>query len=173
MARSKRGKIDWHSPDPRAIIPLEKPQIPKSLKKKLRKGVFSYTINQAFDEVIQKCSERRVTWISDDIIDTYTKINRLGFAASVETWMDNRLVGGLYGATIGAAFFGESMFNTESDAAKAAFYHLIEVMKRNDYILLDSQYINDFTMQLGAVEVPRHLYMKILHNALLQHRDLV
>lgn len=171
MATHRHGNIEWHSPDPRAIIPLDNVKTPKSMNKKLRKGEFDFTVNSAFKEVVTKCADRNTTWINNDIIETYTKINHLGFANSVETWQNGELVGGLYGVTIGAAFFGESMFNTVTDAAKAAFYHLINILKKNKYILLDSQYINPFTEQLGAVEIRKHQYDMILNYAVSQHRE--
>jgi leucyl/phenylalanyl-tRNA--protein transferase len=172
MAVSRHGKIEWHSPDPRAIIPIENTKMPRSLKKFLRKNIFEYTINQAFDEVIENCAKRRRTWINDDILKTYKQMNRLGFASSVETWYKGELAGGLYGVNIGGAFFGESMFNNQDNAAKAAFYHLISVMNKNGYVLLDSQYINDFTAQLGAIEIPKRIYLILLQNAISLHREL-
>ena len=172
MAEHRHGDIYWHSPDPRAIIPLDKVHIPKNMRKKLKKDIFSFTINYDFKYVLERCSERTITWINDDIIDTYTRIHNMGYANSVEAWHNDEIVGGLYGVTIGGAFFGESMFNDVSDSAKAAFYFLVERMKSKDYLLLDSQYINPFTQQLGAVEIPKSLYMILLRQALEMDRNL-
>ena len=166
MAESKDGDIYWHSPDPRAIIPLNTMRIPRSMRQIFRKKIFSFTINKNFNFVIKACSEREDTWISDDIIYAYNQLHRAGFAHSVETWCNGEIVGGLYGVAIGGAFFGESMFNIVNNASKAAFYFLMAKLNQNGFILLDSQYINDFTEQLGAIEIPREDYLKILKGAI-------
>ena len=166
MADSKEGDIYWHCPDPRAIIPLEKTNKPRSLKRNERKFDFEYRVDTDFEAVITKCGERKDTWISDEIIDTYLTLHRLGSAHSVETFIDNELVGGLYGVAIGGAFFGESMFNTKTDTAKGAFYRLIEILKERNFLLLDTQYINPFTQQLGAVEISFMDYSKKLIKAI-------
>jgi leucyl/phenylalanyl-tRNA--protein transferase len=172
MAEDRYGEVYWHSPDPRAIIPLQNVKIPKSLNKKIKRGDFTFTINYDFPYVIEKCADRSITWINDEIIDTYTHIHEMGYANSVETWHDGEITGGLYGVTIGGAFFGESMFNDVTDAAKAAFYYLTERLKLNRFMLLDSQYINPFTAQLGAVEIPKQLYMTLLRRAISLDRKL-
>lgn len=166
MADHKEGDIYWHCPDPRAIIPLEKPAKPKSLRRSENKYEFEYRINTNFREVITKCSERDDTWISDEIKETYIQLHFLGMAHSVETYLDDELVGGLYGVSIGGAFFGESIFNSVTDAGKGAFFHLIEYLKERNFQLLDSQYINPFTKQLGAIEVTFADYTKILIKAI-------
>lgn len=166
MADSKEGEVYWHCPDPRAIIPLDNPKKPKSLKKSEEKYEFEYRVDTNFEAVITKCADRDDTWISDEIIETYTMLHERGSAHSVETYMDNELVGGLYGVAIGGAFFGESMFNTKTDAAKGAFYYLIELLKDKNFLLLDSQYINPFTKQLGAVEISYMDYSKKLIKAI-------
>lgn len=166
MAESYNGRIYWHSPDPRAIFPLGRLKPPKSLSKKLRHGEFQFTVNEEFHQVIVSCSLREDTWINDSIIDIYAELHDEGIAHSVETWHDGQLVGGLYGIALGGAFFGESMFNTISDAAKAAFYFLVQRLRERNFILLDSQYLNPFTAQLGAIEINRNKYMKILHKAI-------
>ncbi len=166
MAESKEGEIYWHSPDPRAIIPFFNITPPRSMRQILKKGCFSFTVNKDFEGVIRACSNREETWINDEIIDTYNGLNAMGYAHSVEVWQDNRIVGGLYGVAIRGAFFGESMFNLVPNASKAAFYYLIERLNKRDYILLDSQYINNFTSQLGAVEISKRLYLNLLGIAL-------
>ena len=163
----EEGDIYWHCPDPRAIIPLENIKKPRSLTKYSRKNDFNYSVNSDFEFVIRACSDRQETWISDEIIEVYLDLHRKGFAHSVETWSGEKIVGGLYGISLGGAFFGESMFNTENDAAKAAFYYLAEYLKSRGFILLDSQYINPFTEQLGAVEILKDEYMKKLEQALI------
>jgi leucyl/phenylalanyl-tRNA---protein transferase len=166
MAEEK-GEIYWHCPDPRAVIPLDKIKKPRSLTKYSRKNNFKYSVNSDFEFVIRACSDRQETWISSEIIDIYLDLHKKGFAHSVETWSGNEIVGGLYGISLGAAFFGESMFNNKNDAAKAAFYYLAEYLKSRGFILLDSQYINPFTQQLGAVEIRKKDYIKKLEQALI------
>ena len=173
MAESKDGDIYWHSPDPRAIIPLNTMRIPKSMRQIYRKKIFSFTINNNFDFVIRACAQREDTWISDDIIYAYNNLHRAGFAHSVETWQNGEIVGGLYGVAIGGAFFGESMFNLVSNASKASFYFLMAKLSQNGFVLLDSQYINDFTEQLGAIEIPREEYLKILKGAIQYKCDFI
>jgi leucyl/phenylalanyl-tRNA--protein transferase len=123
--------------------------------------------------VIHSCSMRFDTWISEEIINSYNELHRLGFAHSVETWCDNELVGGLYGVAIGGAFFGESMFSRMNDASKAAFVALTERMNEREFMLLDSQYINPFTASLGAIEVSRNEYLTLLEKAVLLPCKLV
>lgn len=166
MAESEDGEIYWHAPNPRAIIPLDDVKIPKSLRSKLKRGVFDFTINKEFEKVIEQCAKREETWISQEIVNAYTELHFLGYAHSIETWQNGKLVGGLYGVAIGGAFFGESMFNHISDASKAAFYFLIEHLKKKKFLLLDSQYINDFTKKLGAILISRNLYLNILEKAI-------
>ncbi len=161
------ARIYWHCPDPRAIIPLENIKVPRSLKKYSRKQNFEYTVNSNFKFVIEECAQRKETWISREIIDIYVELHYKGFAHSVEAWASGRIVGGLYGISLGGAFFGESIFNNVSDAGKAAFYYLADHIKSRGFILLDSQYINPFTQQLGAIEIPKDDYMKELELALL------
>lgn len=167
MANHKYGDIYWHCPDPRAIIKLDNTKdLPRSLKQSIRKYNYKNTINKNFSFVIEKCSDRNETWISDEIIQTYTDLHEMGYAHSIETWFDGKIVGGLYGVSIGAAFFGESMFALKTDASKTAFFFLIEHLKRKNFILLDSQYINDFTRSLGTIEVPLDKYFVLLRRAI-------
>ncbi len=166
MAESRYGEIYWHSPDPRAIFPLAQIVVPKDIKKKFKKGIFTFTINKAFEQVILHCANRESTWINDEITDVYNMLHYMGYAHSIETWQDKELVGGLYGVAIGGAFFGESMFNTVSDASKMAFYLLVPHLISKGFMLLDSQYMNPFTKQLGAINIPRDMYLMLLDEAL-------
>lgn len=166
MADPDLGKILWHRPEIRAIIPLDRVHIPRSLRKEIDRGTFTITVNTAFEDVITACAERDDTWISDEIIETYTQLHHMGYAHSVESWFEGSLVGGLYGVSIGAAFFGESMFSRKSNASKVAFAHLVSRLRERQFQLLDTQYINDFTESLGAIEIPDTLYQVILNNAL-------
>lgn len=165
MAEGRFGDINWYSPDPRAIIPFERIKIPKSTRQSIKRENFTFKIDSVFEEVIFKCSERDDCWISDEIIDAYIMFHNLGFAHSIETFKDDRLVGGLYGVAIGGAFFGESMFSEISNASKSAFYYLAYHLMSRGFILLDTQFINPHTESLGAIEIPRDTYLKILNRA--------
>lgn len=163
MADSEDGQIYWHFPDPRAIFDIYKIRFPRSLRRLYKSGKYNFKIDTMFQNVIEHCSDRKITWINQEIIDVYCELHRLGFAHSVEVFNQNHeLVGGLYGVAIGGAFFGESMFNKEPNTAKLAFIKLIEILRNNRFILLDSQYINNFTKQLGAIEIPANEYLQIL-----------
>jgi leucyl/phenylalanyl-tRNA--protein transferase len=166
MADDRYGEIYWHSPDPRAIFPLSEIKFSRKIQKAIAKHNFTYTINTHFADVIKLCAERETTWINDEIIDIYSELHYDGFAHSVEVYENEKMVGGLYGIAINAAFFGESMFNTVPDASKAAFYYLIDYLRQRGFILLDSQYINPFTSQLGAIEIRRNKYLYILQKAI-------
>lgn len=166
MADSDEGEIYWHFPDPRAIFDIYHTKIPRSIRTLSNSGKYHYRIDTEFEKVITYCSERETTWINQEIIDVYCELNKFGFAHSVEVYNQNQeLVGGLYGVAIGGAFFGESMFNKEPNTAKLAFVKLIEILRDNKFLLLDSQYINDFTKQLGAFEISADEYLKILRIA--------
>ncbi len=166
MADSATGPVHWYSPDPRAIIPIYSVKPPHSVRQLLKKGVFEIRKDYNFEQVIMQCARRPDTWINNTIVNSYINLYRLGYAHSVETYQDGKLVGGLYGVAIGAAFFGESMFSLVSNASKVAFYHLVEHLKENGFVLLDSQFINPHTRMLGAIEIPRLQYLKILKIAL-------
>ncbi|MBU3741000.1 MAG: leucyl/phenylalanyl-tRNA--protein transferase [Candidatus Kapabacteria bacterium] len=165
MADADTHEVLWHRPDPRAIIPLDGVTISKSLRKVIQRHVFSVTIDTAFSDVIHACAQRDDTWISPEIVDAYIGLHELGIAHSIETWRNGKLVGGLYGVHIGAAFFGESMFSVESDASKVAFAHLVAILRANGFRLLDTQYINPFTASLGAIEVSDAVYQILLADA--------
>ncbi|MFC5412497.1 leucyl/phenylalanyl-tRNA--protein transferase [Larkinella bovis] len=160
----------WYSPDPRAIIPLDTYQPARSLRPILNKNTFEIRINADFEQVMRYCalprSESDGTWISDEIIEAYTELHQMGMAHSVETYLDNQLVGGLYGVAIGAVFFGESMFYRVPNASKVAFHYLIEILRKQHFELLDTQFINDNVRRFGAIEIPRPEYMKLLKQSL-------
>ena len=166
MAESKDGDIYWHSPDPRAIFPFTALKIPRCLRQSIRKNNFTFTVNNDFTKVIEACSDREDTWISENVIELYRDLHKQGYAHSVETRSNGKLVGGLYGVAIGGAFFGESMFMKTTDSSKAAFYFLIERLKSRRFVLLDSQYLNRHTENLGAVEIPKGLYLGMLSEAI-------
>lgn len=166
MADPDSGRILWHRPELRAIIPLDRVKISRSLRKVITRKEFDITVNNAFEDVIQHCADREDTWINDEIIESYTHLHHLGYAHSVETWHEGKLVGGLYGVAIGGAFFGESMFSHRSNASKVAFANLAHRLNERGFRLLDTQYINDFTASLGAIEIPDVVYHMLLTDAL-------
>ena len=130
--------IEWFSPDPRAVLPLDDFHVPHALRRLLRKKPFEITIDKAFSAVIQACAERENTWINRDIIDSYTRLHELGHAHSVEAWKENRLAGGLYGVAVGGAFFGESMFHRVTDASKIALVALVEHLRARKFVFFPS-----------------------------------
>ena len=160
------GEMYWHSPDPRAVIPLERVHVAKSLRKTIAKGIFETRINTAFEQVVIACSDREETWISDEIIDAYTRLHTMGIAHSVEAWHGGQLVGGLYGVSLGGAFFGESMFAAKTDSSKVAFVRLVEHLRERRFILLDSQYLNAHIASFGGIEIPRSEYLSCLQVAI-------
>lgn len=169
MAESRSGPISWHSPDPRAIIPLEDFNVPRSLRREMKRSACAITIDRAFEQVIAECAERRFpddTWISADIVRVYTELYRTGIAHSLETWQDGRLVGGLYGVALGGAFFGESMFSRVPNASKFALVSLVGRLNARGYRLLDTQIMNEHIRQFGAVDIPRERYLRLLADAL-------
>jgi leucyl/phenylalanyl-tRNA--protein transferase len=154
--------IYWHKPKKRAVFILKKLELRKSLIKLLEAETFTFTINTAFDSVIDGCADRDSTWISEEILEVYKKLNRMGFAYSFEAWQDGKLAGGLYGIVLGKVFFGESMFHTIPGASKATFAFLVNTLKDRGFRMIDSQYLNHFTEWLGAKEISDKRYMKIL-----------
>ncbi len=172
MADSRDAEeLYWYSPEERGILPLDAFHIPRSLRKFMRAHPYEIKFNTAFPDVIRACAEmksekRRETWINDKIISLYCELAELGYAHSVEAWLDSRLVGGLYGVSLGRAFFGESMFSRADNASKIALVHLVERLHALGYILLDTQYINDHLLQFGAKSIPRTTYMQLLEKAL-------
>ncbi len=163
------GRIHWLAPDPRAIIELNAFKVSRSLRAVRRRRVFRVTINSAFEEMTEACAERpEGTWISKEIKAAYTLLHRLGHAHSVEAWKEDELVGGLYGVTIGGAFFGESMFHRVTDASKVALTVLVERMRDRGYSLLDIQFMTEHLRQFGAREIPRREYERRLGAAVRQ-----
>lgn len=164
------GTLYWYSPDPRAIIPLHTYKPAKSLRPILNKQLFEIRVNAGFEQVMRFCavprSEDDNTWISEEIIEAYTELHRVGLAHSVETYIDDQLVGGLYGVAIGSAFFGESMFHHVPNASKVAFHHLILILREQRFQLLDTQFMNDNVKRFGAVDVGKRDYADLLKNAL-------
>lgn len=159
--------IVWWSPDPRMVVFPDRYKVSKSIRNILNKGRFNVTFNRCFREVITNCSEvdrsgEPGTWISKEMIEAYCKLHELGYAKSVEVWQEEKLVGGLYGVDLGHLFCGESMFSKVSNASKVAFVTLIEKLRNEQYKLLDCQVYNEHLALLGAQEIPRAEFIKIV-----------
>ncbi len=170
MADSQAGEIKWYCPDPRGIIPLDGFKIPRSLRQTLRRSPFDVRVDTSFESVIRHCAEREETWISEKIIENYVLLHRMGHAHSVESWRNEELVGGLYGASLGAAFFGESMFSRARDASKICLVHLVQRLKEHEFELLDTQFITPHLARFGAIEIPRDEYLRLLRKAVHKKR---
>jgi leucyl/phenylalanyl-tRNA--protein transferase len=158
--------VFWVEPRRRAILPLDGFRLSRSLRKTLRSGAFTVTHDQAFPEVIRRCSERDETWINHDIEHSFTELHRLGHAHSVECWQEGELAGGLYGVRLGGVFFGESMFSLRTDASKVALAWLVARMKVGGFTLLDCQFMTDHLRSLGAIEIPQADYLALLATAM-------
>jgi leucyl/phenylalanyl-tRNA--protein transferase len=166
MGTGRRGRIEWFSPDPRGILPLEGFHAPSRLSRVVRQSRFEVRVDTMFEAVMRACAARDETWITEDILSSYVALHRLGFGHSVETWQDGVLVGGLYGVAIGGAFFGESMFHTATDASKVALVALVDRLRTRGYTLLDTQWVTPHLAQFGGVEIPRAAYLERLSAAL-------
>jgi leucyl/phenylalanyl-tRNA--protein transferase len=156
------------SPDPRGIIPLETFKPPHGTKKALRDPRWIVKINSAFEEVMLGCAARAETWIDETVFLSYVLLHRQGHAHSVEVWVDGELAGGLYGVALGGAFFGESMFHHVTGASKVALCALVDILRRQGFKLLDTQWVTPHLAGFGAVEVPRPVYLRMLKEALRQ-----
>jgi leucyl/phenylalanyl-tRNA--protein transferase len=173
------GTIAWYEASPRAIMPIElvtgNMKINRSLRQVLNKNIFVVRVNTAFEEVIKKCAERENTWINGLIIDAYVELHKRGFAHSVEAWTkdEGKLAGGLYGVAHKGAFFGESMFRTENNASKVCAVKLYEILKRNNYIMLDIQMMTSHFRSFGAIEISKRAYLEILERAMNSKREFL
>lgn len=161
--------IIWWAPSKRMVLFLDELRVSKSMRKILNKKQFEVTLNTCFDKVISHCQKvdrpgQDGTWITNEIVEAYKELHRLGKALSVEVWLEGELVGGLYGVDCSDVFCGESMFSLTSNASKVAFIFLVEYLKQRNYKLLDCQVYNPHLESLGAREIPREEFMKILHN---------
>jgi leucyl/phenylalanyl-tRNA--protein transferase len=162
--------IHWIEPRRRGILPLEALHVPRSLRKVIRQARFEIRVDSAFAQVIAACAasrpERPRTWLNDELLDLYCALHERGFAHSVEAWADGRLAGGIYGVSLGAAFFGESMFTRRRDASKVALVELVERLRAGGYRLLDTQFVTDHLRRFGAMEVSRPAYRALLRDAI-------
>jgi leucyl/phenylalanyl-tRNA--protein transferase len=165
-------KLHWLDPRVRAVLPLDGFHLPHRLARTIRSGRFAVSADTAFAEIVRACAEPRPghpeSWINEPIVDLYTKLHRRGHAHSVECRVDGRLVGGLYGVSIGAAFFGESMFSRERDASKVALVHLVAHLIQSGFRLLDCQFMTEHLKSFGAIEVPREAFRALLADAIDQ-----
>lgn len=163
-------EVFWVRPEARGIIPLDGFHIPKSLAKTVRKGLFEIRFDHDFEATIDACAEQREerqsTWINAPIREAYVRLHEIGNCHSVEAWREGRLVGGLYGVSLGRVFFGESMFSKETDASKVCLVRLVERLKGSGFALLDTQFTTEHLKRFGAVDVPRGKYEKMLAAAL-------
>ena len=171
MAKSREDRtVFWVQPKLRGVLPLDGFHIPRSLKKTIRRGQFTITVDAAFAEVMAGCAEtthaRPDTWINEQIVRLFTELHHAGVAHSVEVWDDGQLVGGLYGLAMGSAFFGESMFSRVTDSSKTALVALVAMMKRGGFTLLDTQFITDHLARFGTVEISQKEYLVELAAAL-------
>lgn len=162
--------ILWWSPDPRLLLFPDKFRLSKSLRQKIRQNFFEVRVDTAYEQVIDYCSKvpRRGqdgTWITSDIKKTYVELHRLGVAHSIETWKDGQLVGGLYGLSLGSAFFGESMFHLQTDASKVAFYSLCQIAKKIGLNFIDCQMTTNHLLSLGAEEISRDVFLNLLNES--------
>ena len=162
--------ILWWSPDPRSVIFPENFEPSRSLRKSIRNRGYRFTLNKAFEDVITQCAAPRKnesdTWITDDMHQAYINLHHQGVAHSAETWLDDKLVGGLYGIAMGKVFFGESMFSRSTDASKVALAHLVAQLRQWHYTMIDCQVSSVHITSLGAVEIPRTEFIKRLESAL-------
>lgn len=171
-------EIFWVEPELRGVIPLNDFHISKSLAKAIRQKPFDIRFDTAFEQVLDKCAEpapdRPSTWINQTIRELYTALFRMGHAHSVEAFEGDELVGGLYGVSLGAAFFGESMFSRRTNASKISLVYLVERLKAQGFVLLDTQFTTDHLKMFGAVDVPKADYEALLHAAASQpHRPFL
>ncbi|MTI09211.1 leucyl/phenylalanyl-tRNA--protein transferase [Curvivirga aplysinae] len=163
-------ELFWVDPRMRGVIPFDEFHVPRRLKRTIRQQKYNVTFNKDFVGVMEGCAEetttRPRTWINNSIFDLYTSLHMKGCAHSVEVWDGENLIGGLYGVSLGGAFFGESMFSRAADTSKIALVHLISRLVKAKYTLLDTQFITDHLSQFGAKEIPRDEYRDLLENAL-------
>jgi len=165
----------WLDPEKRGILPLDGFHLSRRLRRTVRREAFTIGVDTAFEHVMTACaapaSGRWTTWINHEIQDLFTSLHHQGFAHSVEAWVGEELVGGLYGIALGAAFFGESMFSRRTDASKVALVHLVARLSQGSFVLLDTQFITDHLRQFGAIEISRAEYHSRLSAASLRSGD--
>src|SRR5262249_25484426 len=176
MAESRHEReLYWIDPKQRGVLPLDRFHVPRSLRSTVRRQTFEIHADSAFLSVIEACAEpgpgRPDSWINEEIVQLYAALHEMGHAHCLEAWRDGRLVGGLYGVAIGAAFFGESMFSRERDASKVALVHLVARLCYGGFELLDTQFVTKHLARFGAIEIPRRRYQELLQRAVARRAD--
>lgn len=174
MVDPEKGRIEYYSPDPRAILPLDRFHVPHSLARRVQSGRFEIRCDTAFEEVMRECAapgaDRLESWMNENLLRAYLELHQIGGAHSIEAWREGRLVGGLYGVHLGAAFFGESMFHRPerggTDASKVCLVALVERLRARGFDLLDTQFTTAHLEHFGAIELPRFRYLALLGRAL-------
>lgn len=161
----------WVDPKFRGIIPLDGFHISRSLARRIRNCGFTITIDTDFMSVVDGCADRADTWINTELRDLYAQLHRSGHAHSLEVWEADRLVGGVYGVVLGAAFFGESMFSRRTDASKIALAYLVDRLRQTGFQLFDTQFLTAHLATLGAIEIPRSQYRQELDEAISASAD--
>lgn len=163
-------EVFWVEPELRGVLPLDAFHVSKSLAKAVRQQPFDIRRDKAFEEVVSSCAEaapdRPTTWINSTIRSLYKQLHAMGHAHSVEAWQDNQLVGGLYGVSLGAAFFGESMFSRRTNASKICLVHLVDHLRAQDFRLLDTQFTTEHLRTFGAIDIPKQEYLTLLKEAI-------
>lgn len=164
----REGVIRWYSADPRGILPLNRFHVPRTLRGVVRGGRFEIRYNTSFEAVMTGCMEAREdgSWINRNLIEAYLRLHDMGFAHSVESWRDGVLAGGLYGVSLGGAFFGESMFHRQTDASKVALVHLVNRLRERGFELLDTQATTGHLRRFGCMEIPAEEYLSLLRQAI-------
>lgn len=166
MGHEGERAFTWHEPDPRGIIPFDAIHVPGSLRRRMRRGGYEITVDQAFAEVVQHCAARPGVWLTPKLIAAYEEMHRRGRAHSLEVWVEGQLAGGIFGVHLGAAFFAESKFHRVTDMSKVALVELLVRLREAGFLLFDVQYWTPHLAQFGAVEVTRAEYLRILAQAL-------
>lgn len=162
--------VDWYSASQRGIIPIEGFHVSKNVKRIIRQRKFDVKVNTQFREVAQSCANRETTWINDLILNSYDVLNQAGHAHSVEVYLGKKLVGGLYGVSLKAAFFGESMFKREPEADKVALFFCYHILKKNGFKLWDTQFYTDHLAQFGCIEIDAEEYQQRLLEAMKEEK---
>lgn len=162
--------IDWYYTEPRAIIPVNLDaitfRIPRSLTQIIKKEIFEVKVDTNFTFVIQQCAYRKETWINKLILNAYTELFKIGYAHSIESYVEGKIAGGLYGVALAGVFFGESMFHIIDNGSKVCLAKLLQILKSNGYVFLDIQMLNPVFLPFGAITVPHKKYLKLLKQAL-------
>ena len=175
MADARDGGVGWYAPDPRAVLPLDRFHVPKTLARTVRQGRFEVAVDRDFEATMRACAApapgREETWISEELVAAYVALHRAGYAHSVECWREGAFAGGLYGVALGGAFFGESMVSRQRDASKVALVALVERLRAGRFVLLDTQMSTPHLARFGVVEVPRAAFEARLAAALAVDAD--